>query len=487
MEKLKFPDNFLLGAAAAASQYEGAYKQDGKSLSIADYKTYNPKVDRKKINMNEIECYEDVFLQLKDTEENKIYPYRWGVDFYNKYEGDIKLFKKIGMNCFRTSIAWSRIIPEEGVINYEAIKHYKKIFKKFKEQKIELVLTLSHYDYPMWLVEKYNGFANKDAIEKFLEYSEIVLREFDEFTNYWICFNEINMTTHSAYTGAGVVLKRDNPKNKEIKYQALHNQFVAQALVVKLAHKINKDNKMGGMIAAVNSYPSTCDPNDVIINQEFSQINNDLFFEIESRGAYPKYILNFFEQENIKLNISEEEKEILKEGSVDYLSFSYYMSSVMGQEVLDKGGSTLFFGGKNPYLKESDWGWQIDPIGLRIFMNRLYNCYQKPLMIVENGIGVDEKWDDKENILKDDYRIEYIKSHLKNIQLAMQDGVECIGYTAWTALDLVSMSTKEMSKRYGFIYVDIDDFGKGTGDRKIKESGKWFKKVSDTKGEILWD
>lgn len=488
MKQITFPKNFLLGGAAAASQYEGAFDADNKGLSIADYKFFDPNLDRKKVNIEAIEFYEDSFATIKADQKDKIFPYRWGVDFYNRYKEDIKLFKQVGMNCFRTSIAWSRIFPNDGEINHQAIAHYKAMFQEFQDNKIELVLTISHYDFPLWFTEKYNGFLSYEAIDKFLEYTKVVLTEFKQYTKYWLGFNEINMTTHSSFTGAGVVLPRNDKKNKEKMYQALHHQFVAQAKAVQLAHQIDPEIKMGCMIAAVGSYPATCNPTDVLVNQKSLQTSNQFFFDMVCKGEYPGFMKKYFLDHDIHLEIKASDLEILKANPVDYLSFSYYMSSIMGQEIKDQAKGNLFFGGKNPYLKASEWGWQIDPVGLRILMNDLYYRYKKPLMIVENGIGVDEVWDDKNNILNDNYRIDYLKEHLKNMLLAMEeDGVECVGYTTWTAIDLISMSTKEMTKRYGLIYVDQDDYGQGTKSRKIKESGKWFKTIADSNGSKLWE
>ncbi|ASP28462.1 6-phospho-beta-glucosidase [Spiroplasma corruscae] len=488
MKKYKFPNNFMLGGAAAASQYEGAYLQDGKSMCIADYKPYNPKLNRKDSNVNWLEMTKQQYEEAKNS-SGKIFPFRWGIDFYNRYEEDLEYFKSVGLNTFRTSIAWSRIIPKsDGVVNYVAIEHYKKIFNCAKKNNIRLVITLCHYDYPIWLLEEFNGFLNKKSIEKFVHYAEVVLREFDEFTDYWIGFNEINLTTHAGFTGAGFLMDEKDPKRLEKLYTAVHNQFIAQALTVKLAKEINPNNKLGSMNAASQTYPSTSNPVDSLANLKFTQIHNWYFYDVIANGEYPNYILNYFRDMNIDLDITNEDKEILKKYTVDYLTFSYYASSVNAFDKESKMNYGVKHGLKNKYLKETAWGWQIDPVGLRIVMNDLFFKYKKPLMIVENGIGVDEKWDLDNNILNDDYRISYLKEHLKNMLLAIHvDGVDCIGYTTWTAIDLVSMSSKEMSKRYGLIYVDIDDFGKGSGDRRIKESGKWFNEVSLSNGKKLWE
>ncbi|AHI53004.1 glycoside hydrolase family 1 protein [Spiroplasma culicicola] len=489
MKKLEFPKNFLIGGAAAACQYEGAYDAHGKGLSIADYKYYNPNLDRKAAAVEALEYFTDTYQDAKENGKDKVYSYRWAIDFYNRYKEDLGLFKQLGMNCFRTSIAWSRIMPtSENKPNREAIEHYKKIFQEAKENNIELVLTLSHYDYPLWLLEEYGGFENRQAIDKFLEYCEVVLNEFKDYATYWLGFNEINITSHSSYTGAGFVMDKNDPKRLHKLYNALHNQFIAQAKLVKLAHEIDPNIKVGSMIAALQTYPATCNPEDVLANQQHMNINMWYYFDVLAKGEYPQYMLNYFAKNNIGINISKEDAIILKEYTVDYLSFSYYMSSVTSVSKTETTNGNILAGGKNPYLDATEWGWQIDPVGLRIYMNDLYYRYKKPLMIVENGIGVDEIWDQKNNILNDTYRIDYIREHLKNMLLAMQeDGVECIGYTSWTAIDLVSMSTKEMTKRYGFIYVDLNDYGEGTGERKIKESGKWFKTICESNGSKLWD
>ncbi|AKX34265.1 6-phospho-beta-glucosidase [Spiroplasma litorale] len=487
MKNYKFPKDFMFGGAAASTQYEGAYDQDGKGLCVADFKTYNPNLDRKDTKLNWLEMSTEEYLKNKNNNDG-IFPFRWGIDFYNNYEEDFKLFKKVGLNTFRTSISWSRIIPKsDGVVNDLAIQHYKRIFECAKKHNIKLVLTLSHYDYPIWLLEEYNGFLNKQSINKFLEYCKVVFNEFKEYTTYWIGFNEINLTLHSSYTGAGFTIDENDPNRLEKLYNAVHNQFVAQALCVKLAKEINPENKVGSMNAASHSYAASPDPKDALANLKYSQINKWFFYDVIADGKYPKYMWKYFAFNNIKLDYNEEELKILSNNTVDYISFSYYSSCL--NKFIDNSTNLVKYetGIKNKFLESTEWGWDIDPIGIRIFMNELYYKYKKPLMIVENGIGVDEKWDVNNDTLNDTYRIEYLKNHLKNILLAIyEDGVECIGYTMWTAIDLVSMSSKEMSKRYGLIFVNIDDFGKGDKSRKIKESGKWFKLMSDSNGSKLW-
>jgi len=487
MKKLTFPKNFMLGAAAAAHQYEGAYDSDNKGLSTADYKFYDPNLDRKKISLDAIEFYTDSYAEIK-TNPNKIYPYRFGIDFYNRYKSDLKLFKETGVNCFRTSITWSRIFPDDGVLNKKGIDYYRDVFLEMKNNGIELIVTVSHFDFPIWFLEKYNGFLGGDkAIDKFLEFAKIVLTEFNQYVKYWLVFNEMNIGTYSSYTGGGFILDRDDPKRKEKLWQAVHNQFVAQAKFIKLAKSIDRNIKVGFMSASRLSYPNTCKPEDVLLNHQQLQKNLFFYFDLSVKGYYPKYMLNFFLKENLKIEMKPDDLKLLKEYTVDFLSFSYYSSFVISVEILEQTGGNLRSGAKNQYLESNEWGWQIDPIGLRVIMNEVYYRYNKPLLISENGIGWNEKWDNEKNQLNDTYRISYLKEHLKNVLLAIDDGVECLGYTTWTPFDLISASTKEISKRYGLIYVDQDDYGKGTKARKIKESGKWFKTIADSNGEKLWE
>ncbi|AXK51677.1 glycoside hydrolase family 1 protein [Spiroplasma alleghenense] len=488
MKNLKFPKGFLLGGAGAANQFEGAFDQDKKGLSIADLKTWDEKLDRKKLDSSSLDLDREKYEESKNGNPKNIYPNRFGIDFYNKYKDDLILFKEVGLNCFRTSFAWTRFFPngDEKNPNQLAIKHYKNLLTEAKKLNIEVVVTISHYESPIGLLEKQNTWLSKQTIHDYLRFVEILAKEYKDLVKYWMPFNEINCTVLSAFTGGGFLLEKNDLKAEEKKYQALHNQFVAQAMAKKIIKEIDPSAQVGCMIAAFSSYPATCKPEDVRANQLKSQLQMYMYFDMAAKGIYSPFILKYFKDENINLEITSQESDYLKKYTMDFLSFSYYMSSVTSANPENNQSGNIIIGEKNPYLSATEWGWQIDPQGLRILMNDLYDRYRLPLFISENGIGVDEKLDPKTLTVNDNYRIDYLKEHLKNLLLAIEDGVECIGYTMWTAIDLVSASTREMSKRYGLIYVDRNDDGSGSNKRFIKKSGKWFKEVSESNGSLLW-
>ena len=345
---------------------------------------------------------------------------------------------------------------------------------------------------PFNLTKKYNGWASRNLIDFFVNYCSVIFNRYKDKVKYWLTFNEINCGTMpmGGYLGLGILNEGTEDflhqnDNKQIRFQALHHQFVASAKAVKLGHSINKDFKIGCMIAHMTTYPYTCNPDDILLAQKKNQLANDLCGDVQVRGEYPFFAKRYFEENNIVLDITEEDKKILKEGTVDYYTFSYYMSnceSASGDE--DKTSGNLLGGIKNPYLEASDWGWQIDPKGLRYTLNELYGRYNIPLMVVENGLGAFDKVEEDGSI-NDDYRIEYLKDHIIQMKEAVKDGVDLIGYTPWGCIDLVSASTGEMEKRYGFIYVDKDNAGEGTLDRKKKKSFEWYKNVIKTNGEEL--
>ena len=471
---------FLWGGATAANQFEGAWNVDGKGESTSDMLTAGTHTIPRKIT--------------RETVEGLNYPSHEAIDFYHRYKEDIKLFAEMGFKVFRMSIAWTRIFPngDDKEPNEAGLKFYDDVFDELRKYNIEPLVTISHYEMPFNLTKKYNGWASREVIDFFVNYCNIIFNRYKEKVKYWLTFNEINCGTMpmGGYLGLGILndgtedfLNQND--NKQIRFQALHNQFVASAKAVKLGHSINKDFKIGCMIAHMTTYPYTCNPDDILLAQKKNQLSNDLCGDVQVRGEYPFFAKRYFEENNIVLNITEEDKKILKEGVVDYYTFSYYMSnceSAASDE--DKTSGNLLGGIKNPYLKASDWGWQIDPKGLRYTLNELYGRYNIPLMVVENGLGAFDKIEEDGSI-NDDYRIEYLKDHIIQMKEAVKDGVDLIGYTPWGCIDLVSASTGEMEKRYGFIYVDKDNSGKGTLDRKRKKSFEWYKNVIKTNGEEL--
>ena len=475
-----FSKDFLWGGATAANQLEGGWNLDGKGISTSDMLTAGTHTIPRKIT--------------RETIDGLNYPSHEAIDFYHRYKDDIKLFAEMGFKVFRMSIAWTRIFPngDDKEPNEAGLKFYDDVFDELKKYNIEPLVTISHYEMPFNLTKKYNGWASRNLIDFFVNYCSVIFNRYKDKVKYWLTFNEINCGTMpmGGYLGLGILNEGTEDflhqnDNKQIRFQALHHQFVASAKAVKLGHSINKDFKIGCMIAHMTTYPYTCNPDDILLAQKKNQLANDLCGDVQVRGEYPFFAKRYFEENNIVLDITEEDKKILKEGTVDYYTFSYYMSnceSASGDE--DKTSGNLLGGIKNPYLEASDWGWQIDPKGLRYTLNELYGRYNIPLMVVENGLGAFDKVEEDGSI-NDDYRIEYLKDHIIQMKEAVKDGVDLIGYTPWGCIDLVSASTGEMEKRYGFIYVDKDNAGEGTLDRKKKKSFEWYQNVIKTNGEEL--
>lgn len=482
--KTGFPEGFLWGGATAANQLEGAYNVDGKGLSTADMVPFVPREVRGKYGSATDVTGKQIeeFLAMK---EEGNFPKRRGIDFYHRYKEDIALFAEMGFKVFRMSIAWTRIFPngDDKEPNEAGLEFYDQVFDELLKHGIQPLVTLSHYEMPLHLALEYGGWENRKVIDFFLRYAETVFKRYKDKVKYWLTFNEINIIQLSPYTGGGILADRvDDLQNAS--FQALHHQFVASALATKLCHEIIPDAKIGCMLARTQAYPKTCNPEDVLLAQKVNNFN--LFYtDVHARGEYPEYMNRYFEENGIKIKKEPGDDEILKKYTVDFISFSYYMSIVVSSDAaedinrLDKVKQI-----RNPYLEISDWGWQIDPVGLRITLNELYNRYRIPLFIVENGLGAFDKVEEDGSI-KDDYRIDYLRKHIEQIREAIADGVEVIGYTTWGPIDLISFTTSEMSKRYGFIYVDQDDYGNGTLKRLKKDSFYWYKKVIETNGADL--
>jgi len=460
----QFPDGFLWGGAVAANQVEGAYLTDGKGLSTSDLQPRG------------------VFGPVQERTEGDFGVKDVAIDFYHRYPEDMKLFAEMGFTVLRTSIAWTRIFPQGDELqpNEAGLAFYDRLFDEMAKYGITPLVTLSHYEMPYGIVKNHGGWGSRDTIGFFENYARTVFSRYKNKVKHWLTFNEINMSLHAPFTGVG--LPEDSSK-QEI-YQAIHHQLVASAKAVKACHEIIPDGKIGNMLLGGMLYPLTCKPADMM---ETLQQNRDwLFFgDVQVRGAYPAYMNRFFKDRGMEINITAEDKEALKE-TVDFISFSYYMTGCVttDEEQNIKARANILNMVPNPHLQSSEWGWQIDPVGLRFLMNELYDRYQKPLFIVENGLGARDKVE-ADGSINDDYRIEYINDHLVQVREAIEDGVEVMGYTSWGPIDLVSASKAEFSKRYGYIYVDRDDQGNGTLERRRKKSFFWYKEVINSNGTAL--
>lgn len=459
-----FPKTFLWGGAVAANQVEGAYLEEGKGLSTSDVQP------------------QGVFGKVVERVEGDSGIKDVAIDFYHRYPDDIKLFAEMGFSCLRVSIAWTRIFPngDEQQPNEAGLAFYDKLFDELAAHNITPLVTLSHYEMPWGLVKQYGGWGSRQTIGFFERYARTVFARYKEKVKLWLTFNEINMSLHAPMTGVGL----PETSSKADVYQAIHHQLVASALAVKACHEIIPDAKIGNMLLGGLVYPLTCKPEDVL---EALQENRawQFFGDVQCRGAYPGYMLRFFRDNGITLEITDADREALK-ATVDFISFSYYMTGCVttDEELNQQARGNILSMVPNPHLASSEWGWQIDPIGLRTLLNVLWDRYQKPLFIVENGLGAKDK-PDADGVVQDDYRIRYLNAHLVQVREAIDDGVDVMGYTSWGPIDLVSASKAELSKRYGFIYVDRDDSGNGTLARSRKKSFYWYQEVIATNGASL--
>lgn len=476
-----FRKDFLWGGATAANQYEGAWDVDGKGVSIPDLCTNGTHTVPKRVT--------------NGFEEGTLYPSHEATDFYHHYKEDIALFAEMGFKTFRLSIAWTRIFPTgmEEKPNEKGLAFYDAVFDECHKYGIEPLVTISHYEMPYALVEKYNGWASRECVDFYVRYCEAIFERYKDKVKYWLTFNEINSGTMvmGATLSLGVIKDYFGPMmgvkdDPQVRFQALHHQFVASAKVVKLAHEKYPQFRMGNMICFITMYPSTCHPNDILEAQQKMRMVNWFCSDVQVRGAYPAYADRFFEELGITIQKEAGDDELLKEGVVDFYTLSYYMSNCIGNATGNAKTveGNIVVGLKNPYLEASDWGWQIDPKGLRYSLNAIYDRYQIPIMVVENGLGAKDV-KEADGSVHDGYRIDYLKKHIEQMKEAVADGVDLIGYTPWGCIDLVSASTGEMAKRYGFIYVDKYDDGTGTLARSKKDSFFWYQNVIKTNGEDL--
>lgn len=467
-------EKFMWGAAMAANQCEGAYLEEGKGLSIVDLL---PDAAHGRWDML---YHPEKYLD----KELEFYPSHEAIDFYHRFREDLELLAGMGIQAFRTSISWPRIFPngDDSEPNEKGLEFYDRLFAECRRLNMEPVVTLCHFDTPYALVKKYGGWKDRRAVDAYCRYCETIFRRYREIVRYWITFNEINMITHIPYLGGGLLIEgEDNPK--QAIYQAAHHQLVASARAVQMGHEIDPENRIGCMLAAGSFYPYSCRPEDVLESLEKNH-ENYLFIDVQARGAYPAYAERLFEENGVLLKMEEGDSSLLSRNTADYIAFSYYSSRLAGtgeearKNVVDGNAVTTL---RNPYLDITAWGRQIDPVGLRITMNELYDRYQKPLFLVENGLGC-EDIPDESGFVQDDYRIDYARRHILQMQEAIKDGVKCLGYLAWGTIDLISAGGGEMKKRYGFIYVDRDNNGKGTMKRRPKKSYEWYKRVIASDG-----
>ena len=478
---MAFRNDFLWGGATAANQCEGAYNVDGRGLANVEVAPHGP------------ERYAVVSGQRKmlDFEDGYYYPAQTGIDFYHHYKEDIALFAEMGFKTFRMSLAWTRIFPtgEEAQPNEKGLQFYSDLFAEMHKNGIEPLVTLSHYEMPLALATKYNGWVDRRVIDCFAKFCHVCFERYKDQVKYWLTFNEVDSVIRHPFTTAGIIPSRvPEDKMLETCYQALHHQLVASAMVVKDCHEIIPGSKVGCMLTKLTTYARTCAPDDELATQA-KNLENLFYADVHVWGEYPRLILKMFERKGIHVEMLPEDAATLKAGCVDFVSCSYYMTmteSVDPNAERTPGNTVL--GVKNPYLPSTDWGWQIDPKGLRYTLNRLYSRYHKPLFIAENGLGANDTLVPDGHgsfTVEDDYRIRYMNDHLVQVSEALHDGVDVMGYTSWGCIDLISCSTAEIKKRYGMIYVDLNSDGSGTLERYKKKSYEWYRRVIESNGENL--
>ncbi len=460
----------MWGGAIAANQCEGAYDEDGKGLSVQDVTPHG--------------IYGEITPQ--PTPDNLKLK---GIDFYHRFRGDIALFAEMGFKALRLSVAWSRIYPngDDAEPNEKGLQFYDDVFDECRKYGIEPIVTISHYETPLHLARKYDGWRSRALIGFYERYVRTLFSRYGKKVKYWITFNEINSLLHSPFMSGGISTPREKLTEQDL-YQAAHHELVASALATKIAHEMMPGAKVGCMILSMPVYPLTPNPDDVLAAMLAEQ-KNDFYADVHARGKYPGYMLRYFREKGIRIEMAAGDEDILR-NTVDFISFSYYMSACeSADKSIPKGRGNIIGGIPNPYLKQSEWGWQIDPQGLRFVLNKFYQRYQKPLLIAENGLGAADGLTEENGVptVRDDYRIDYLAAHLRQVAEAVEDGVEVMGYTAWGCIDLVSATTAEMKKRYGFIYVDRNNDGSGTLARYKKRSFFWYKKVIQTNGKSLFE
>lgn len=482
---IHFPNGFLWGGATAANQIEGAWDEGGKGMTVQDCLPYR-EVGVADFTKQFAFSAADLDRALAaDASDN--YPKRRAIDFYHRYQGDIELFAEMGFRALRVSICWSRIYtdPRDPMPNEEGIAYYLDLFKELRAHGIEPIVTLSHYDPPLALLTDFQVWYSRECIDLFVKYARTCFERFGGLVKYWLTFNKVDAMLRHAVTSGGLIEDRfPGLPFEQVIYQAMHHQMLASARAVKLCHELVPDSQVGCMMTKLMFYPYTCKPEDnLAIQQRMRSIYR--YVDIQAFGEYPRYLLTAIERKGFSIESRPEDADILRAGTVDFVSFSYYMTSCMAADTdgLDMAPGNTVNGVKNPYLPSSEWGWQTDPTGLRISLVELYDRYRKPLLIVENGLGAKDTVE-ADGRVHDPYRIEYLAEHVRAMSDAINvDGVDLIGYTWWGCIDLVSESTRQMSKRYGFIYVDMDDYGNGTFERIKKDGFEYYRQIIASNGE----
>ena len=473
-----FPEDFLWGGAVAANQLEGAYDLDGKGLCVADINEFRDDIAlEKKYNDELTSSYVEEAMKAGHN-DGRIFPKRWGIDFYHTYKEDLKLLAGLGLKTFRTSINWSRIFPngDDKEPNEAGLQFYDKLIDEIIQNGMEPMITLSHYEMPLHLTTHYIGWYSREVIDFFEKYCKIVLDRYAGKVKLWIIVNQINLIGHESFNHLGIA--EDKVEDLlSAKYQAVHNEMVACGRDTKYAHEKYPEMQIGMMLCGGPAYAASAKPEDQLATLRHNQMEY-FYSDVLLRGKYPGYAFRFFEERGIHVEFGEHDEEDLSH-PCDFFSFSYYYTRVCDKQHFENGNEDY----RNKELPANKWGWTFDPIGLRFMLNAFYDRYQKPIYITENGSGFYDQLEDGK--IHDSYRVDFYRAHIKQMKEAIQDGVDLRGYYAWGPIDLVSCSSSEMSKRYGFIYVDLDDYGKGSGRRIKKDSYDWYKKVIATNGEDL--
>ncbi|WP_102337879.1 glycoside hydrolase family 1 protein [Collinsella provencensis] len=491
MGKLKtgFPDDFLWGGAIACSQADGAWNEDGKGKSTQDCRWLDgswthDQIEEKHQN-NPFSKAEFEAALLDDGTE--YYPLRRGNDFYHHWREDLDLFAQMGLKLFRTSICWSRIFPngDDAEPNPAGIAWYRELFAACHECGIKTFVTMLHYDIPVNLVTKYGGWKNRKTIEFFTRYVETIVEELGDLVDFWLPFNEFNAGRFAPWDGVCLIADEEGDNLDQQIFQCLHHQFVANARAIQIVHEKCPETPVGGMIARFCTYPATCRPEDNMQALHDDQYANWFYTDVMARGAYPAYMDRYFDKLGIEIQMEEGDEELIAANTVDFLSFSYYFSQVAtADQGWEKTAGNLVMANKNPYLESTEWGWQIDPLGLRVTLNQMYDRYGLPLYIAENGLGTADVLE-ADGSVHDPYRIDYLRKHIDCMREAVIDGVDVRGYMIWGFLDLVSCGPLTMSKRYGVIYVDLDNSGKGSAKRYCKDSYYWYRSCIASNGADL--